>query len=32
MNTMKRQNDTTPEDEVPQVSRCPIYYWGKAEK
>ena len=32
MNTMKRQNDTTPEDEAPQVFRCPIYYWGKAEK
>ena len=32
MNSMKRQKDMTLKDEPPQVSRCPIYYWGRAEK
>ena len=32
MNTMKRQKDMTLEDELPQVGRCPICYWGRVEK
>ena len=31
MNSIKRQEVTTLEEEL-QVSRCPIYYWKKAEK
>ena len=31
MNSMKRQNDMTLADELSQVRKCPIFYWGKAE-
>ena len=31
MNSMRRLKDMTLEDEPPQVSRCPIYYEGRAE-
>ena len=31
-NSMKRQKDVTLEDEPPQVSRCPVGYWGRVEK
>ena len=29
MNSMKRQKDTTPKDELPQVRKCLIGYWGR---
>ena len=32
MSTLKRQKDMTPENEPPQVDRCLICYWGRAEK
>jgi len=32
MNSMKIQKDTTLKDEPPEVSRCPIFYWMRAEK
>ena len=28
MNSMERQKVITPEDEPPQVSMCPIWYWS----
>ena len=31
MNSMKRQNNITLEDEPSQVRKCPICYWGKGE-
>ena len=33
MDSMKRQKDMTPEGEPcpPQLRRCPICYWGRAE-
>ena len=32
MNSMKRQKDMTLKDELPQIGRCPIYYWRRADK
>ena len=32
INSLKRQKDVTLEDEPPQVSRCPVGYWGRVEK
>ena len=31
MSSMKRQKDMTPKDELPQVRKCPIGYWGRVE-
>ena len=31
MNSMKRQNNITLEDEPSQVRKCPICYWGKGK-
>ena len=32
MNSLKRQKDMTPEDELPQVGMCPICYWDEMVK
>ena len=32
MNSMKRQNDRIPKEELSQVSRCPTLYWRSVEK
>ena len=32
MNSVKRQKDKILEDESPQVNKCPICFWGRAEK
>ena len=32
MNSMKGQKDTTLEDELPRLGRCPICYWRLVKK